>query len=129
MKRKVFIATAATVALAIPTAYYFYSKKKPKGSLIMPEMLGQFCSEAELKKIGTSYNQQVPKEASKDALTSLLLIDENGKKISNNNSDAVATALNKNIQQDFISNRTLVINGWVISQTEARQCALFSLTV
>ena len=34
--------------------------------------------------------------------------------------------LNQKIQQDFEAGRTVVVNGWVLSQTEARQCALFS---
>jgi hypothetical protein len=32
------------------------------------------------------------------------------------------------IHTDFLTDKTLIINGWVLSVTEARQCALFSLS-
>jgi hypothetical protein len=31
------------------------------------------------------------------------------------------------IHDDFEKGRTVVLNGWILSLTEARQCALFSL--
>jgi hypothetical protein len=31
------------------------------------------------------------------------------------------------VRDDFAGGRTIVIDGWVLSVTEARQCALFSL--
>ena len=31
------------------------------------------------------------------------------------------------VEQDFAMGRTIVLQGWVVSVTEARQCALFSL--
>ena len=31
------------------------------------------------------------------------------------------------VRDDFAAGRTVVIEGWVLSMTEARQCALFSL--
>jgi hypothetical protein len=32
------------------------------------------------------------------------------------------------VETDFKSERLIVIKGWVLSQTEARQCALLSLS-
>jgi hypothetical protein len=31
------------------------------------------------------------------------------------------------VRSDFAEGRTVVVHGWVLSVTEARQCALFSL--
>jgi hypothetical protein len=31
------------------------------------------------------------------------------------------------VRRDFETGRTILVNGWVLSVTEARQCALFSL--
>ena len=31
------------------------------------------------------------------------------------------------VRDDFAAGRTVVVDGWVLSATEARQCALFSL--
>jgi hypothetical protein len=33
------------------------------------------------------------------------------------------------VRDDFAAGRTIVISGWVLSRTEARQCALYSLSV
>jgi hypothetical protein len=29
------------------------------------------------------------------------------------------------VQDDFANGRTVIVNGWVLARTEARQCALF----
>ena len=39
-----------------------------------------------------------------------------------------ATEIEKNVKMDFKSDKLVVIKGWVISETEARQCALLSLS-
>ncbi|HVH66421.1 MAG TPA: hypothetical protein VM716_00990 [Gemmatimonadales bacterium] len=31
------------------------------------------------------------------------------------------------VREDFVAGRTVLVHGWVLSVTEARQCALFSL--
>jgi len=31
------------------------------------------------------------------------------------------------VRRDFETGRTVLVNGWVLAATEARQCALFSL--
>jgi hypothetical protein len=39
-----------------------------------------------------------------------------------------AESIRSQIQADFAADRTVMLDGWVLSVTEARQCALFSLT-
>ena len=39
-----------------------------------------------------------------------------------------ATEIEKYVEMDFKSDKLIVIKGWVISETEARQCALLSLS-
>lgn len=36
--------------------------------------------------------------------------------------------LDRVIREDYATGKVLTINGWVLSQTEARQCALYSFT-
>jgi len=56
-------------------------------------------------------------------------MDINGNPIDESADSAlVASQLAKKIQQDFQQDKTVVVDGWVLSRTEARQCALFSLT-
>ena len=41
---------------------------------------------------------------------------------------ALQEKMQQKVRADFENGETLVIQGWVLSQTEARQCALYSLT-
>jgi hypothetical protein len=36
-------------------------------------------------------------------------------------------SIDDTVHEDFASGRTVVVDGWVLAVTEARQCALFSL--
>jgi hypothetical protein len=38
-------------------------------------------------------------------------------------------SIEERIRDDFADGRTVVVSGWVLSETEARQCALYSLSV
>jgi hypothetical protein len=38
-------------------------------------------------------------------------------------------SIEEQVRDDFAAGRTVVVSGWVLSETEARQCALFSLSV
>ncbi|HNG63445.1 MAG TPA: hypothetical protein PLK54_06810, partial [Ferruginibacter sp.] len=58
----------------------------------------------------------------------LLLSDASGKQVSSSDKEAVALLIEKKTLEDFNTSRILILKGWVISVTEARQCALFSLT-
>lgn len=94
----------------------------------MPEELGNFCEEKTIRAIGDQYRKQVPQENDKAKLEQLLLADQAGKRVSSSDNAAIIALLDKKIQDDFDNSRILVLAAWVISVTEARQCALFSLT-
>ena len=36
--------------------------------------------------------------------------------------------IEKNVEMDFKADKLIVIKGWIMSETEARQCALLSLS-
>ena len=38
-------------------------------------------------------------------------------------------SIEQQVRADFAAGRTVVVDGWVLSATEARQCALFSLVL
>ena len=130
MERRSFIRTAAlaTVVLAVPTFYYYSKQKNSSVSLDLPVTLGKFCSEEELKQIGVQYRSLVPAESTKEKLTEILLANDNNKTSKSLSNSQIEKLLSKKIQEEFSGFRTIVVNGWVITPTEARQCALFSLT-
>jgi ABC-type oligopeptide transport system substrate-binding subunit len=99
MKRRKFIllSVAAAGAAALPAGC--------APGHAMPEMLSLLADKATLRQVGAAYLEQHPEE--KNRLQSLL-----------------STA---DVQNDFVKGNIVVIKGWVLSVTEARQCALLSL--
>jgi hypothetical protein len=126
MKRRTFIITASSVAVALPVTYYVAKQKNQPNPLITPDLLGRFCDEKTLYAIGTSYRTLVPDENDKQKLMDLVLTDANGKKIKTSDRAGIEEMVNKKVHEDFVTHNTMIIKGWVISKTEARQCALFS---
>lgn len=127
MKRKSFIISAATVAIGVPLVYY-YRNNHNYNPLYTPGLLSTFCSERTLKEIGVEYRKLVPHENEVQKLKTILLTDQSGKKIKNSDKDGIAKLINDKMHDEFINAKVLIINDWVISITEARQCALISFS-
>lgn len=130
MKRKTFLLTTGVAVLAVasvPVIKYYLNGTKSYDPLIMPQELGNFCDEKTIREIGKRYREQMPMENEKVKLQQILLTDKNGKLIDASDKYAVTELLDKKILEDFVNYNIHILNGWVISTTEARQCALFSL--
>ena len=130
MKRRTFVLTTTAVTLgviSISVAGYLKKYSKSYDPLIMPDDLGRFCDENAIRAIGDQYRKLMPGEDNKLKLKEILLTNENGKIIPGSDKLEVLELLDKKILKDFSEYKTLIITGWVISVTEARQCALFSL--
>jgi len=128
MNRKKFLLISAVVAtsIALPIVKYGLADK-PNNPLEYPAILNQFCDEQEIVAIGKKYRKLAPAEDKKELLEKLLLTDKAGNRIASNSYSAITDCLNQKIHGEFIEKKTVIANGWVISITEARQCALFSL--
>lgn len=122
-------AVATATAVAIPAIYHSSRQKKSSGDpLISPYILERFCNETEINEIGVGYRSMVPAENTKPTLTEMLLSGDSEKKSESLSRSEIAKLLQRKIQQEYSAYKTIIVNGWVISPTEARQCALFSLT-
>ena len=129
MKRKIFIASAAVITVGLPVVYYLKKyKRKNNNPLFTPDLLSNFCDEKAIRQIGLEYRMQAPLEDGKQKLTDLLLTDNNEKKMNISDKILISKLIDYKIHEDFFRFNITIINGWVISLTEARQCALFSLT-
>ena len=130
MKRRTFLLTtaAALAVVSIPVVKYYSNRSKSYDPLIMPDELSHYCDEKTIREIGINYRKLVPEESEKKKLTELLLTDNNGKLTAASDKAQVIKLLDKKMLKDFNDYKIQVLNGWVISTTEARQCALFSLT-
>jgi hypothetical protein len=66
-----------------------------------------------VRDIGVEYRRLVPAENDPLCLRAAIL--------------ASRMSIARVVRRDFTTGRTVLVNGWVLSATEARQCALFSL--
>ncbi|GAC1491230.1 MAG: hypothetical protein NVS1B5_16110 [Gemmatimonadaceae bacterium] len=87
-----------------------------------PQLLAMLGPER-VRQLGAHYRASKPSENSADSLRAALS-NGHGLRIPFINSGS----LNDQIRDDFATGRTVVVDGWVLSLTEARQAALFSLT-
>ena len=79
-----------------------------------PDLLSVLGPEP-VRDIGLQYRRLVPEENDSMRLRAAILAPLPRMPI-------VAT-----VRRDFETGRTVLVNGWVLAATEARQCALFSL--
>ena len=119
MKRRKFIGIIAVGALLLGLLSWFYGIKKRRqtAGIFEPQVLSNICSREKIIEIGQKY-RAISSENDKESLTQLLAF--------NNQADVNQYFENK-VRQDFENNNTVLINGWLLSITEARQCALMSL--
>ena len=71
-----------------------------------------------VRKLGERYRAQTPIEGSADALRDGIVKGRG----------FFGKSIDDMIEDDFEAGRTVLVDGWMLSQTEARQAALFSLT-
>lgn len=124
MKRRNFVLLTGIgiSAIAIPTWYYKYRDPENDQLLSEPELLSYIWDDNTISEIGMLYLEKFSDENSEPKLIELL---------SNNVSTDIienTEMLNQQITNDYKTGNTIMIAGWILSKTEARQCALFSLT-
>lgn len=122
MKRRTFIyGIAGLAAVSFPTVYYFVGREIDYDSLITePRFLSGLLDVETINLIGDQYILQVPREAKERKLVKLLT-----RAVPTESTD-IASDLHEKIKTDFKENKTVILDGWVLSVTEARQCALLS---
>ena len=127
MRRETFIRLSvfSAAALALPSLEGCTEKLLNK-AVTQPPFLSHLFDAKTIRAAGQSYLKQTPDENKKSRLVNLLLDNVTF----NESADAadVRSYFDKKIQQDFAEGKTVFADGWVLSVTEARQCALFDLT-
>ena len=79
-----------------------------------PDLLDILDDEDAVRAIGLAYRRRFPAHDDAEALGGMLAAE-------------TAKPLSTRVQADFAHGRTLQLNGWILSVTEARQCALYSM--
>jgi hypothetical protein len=94
-----------------------------------PLFLTHFCEEAAILEIGRAYQAMDPAARNANSLAEALLKDVLGASASTKETGRIPSKkIDERIRKDFAENLVVTPAGWVLSRTEARQCALYSLT-
>jgi hypothetical protein len=127
MQRRKFLHVSAVATTAIAITGISCKRHYPAyyNVLDKPAKLSGICDLNTIRKIGMNYQLQTPVESSLDKLADLLSEDSAGNKISSSSDDLfIQNQISQKIKHDFETDNTVIVNGWVITVTEARQCAL-----
>ena len=92
-------------------------------ALDQSELLGLMSAEL-VRVLGRRYRQVVPNENDVRALRAAIAARIPWTDTLTGSLESAVLSL---IQRDFAEGRTVVLDGWILSVTEARQCALHSL--
>ena len=90
-------------------------------ALVHPTLI-DMLGPARVREIGTQYRAAFPKENTAEALRDAIARSQHP-----NFPLIWRRSIEDRIRDDFAAGRTVLIAGWVLSETEARQCALYSL--
>lgn len=130
MKRRSFI-VALIVSLLGSSVFFFIrwfqSSNKSRG-LAQPRFLSMLCDQSTIRMLGRAYLELKPTEINGDVLLNGLLPGKSHKIFLKTQDLFMAESqIEKKIKQDFDNDNIVVVQGWVLSITEARQCAIFSM--
>ncbi|HVX26359.1 MAG TPA: hypothetical protein VHB70_08465 [Parafilimonas sp.] len=125
MKRRDFIQLSAFAAAAISLPLLHSCNASTTELLAQPVFLSRLFDEHTIKDAGNAYLKNVPAENNKHKLEQLLA--DNNSIINSKDEKEIHKYLDKKIQQEFEAGNTVMVKGWILAVTEARQCALFSI--
>ncbi len=116
--RRSFVRLAALGVAAITSSACGVESDGTGVSLDRPELLATLGPER-VREIGTRYRSAAPGENNVSVLRA---------RISDSQKSWFGSkSIDERIRDDFAANRIVLVDGWVLSVTEARQAALFSL--
>ena len=124
--RRVFIKLSAASAAAVSMYLLTGCKSLPLGKdIATPDFLSRILEKNTILETGQAYLEQTPDENKTDNVIDLLLDD--GAIDSSSDAETIHTFFVQKIHDDFEKGNTVMVKGWILSLTEARQCALFFL--
>jgi hypothetical protein len=131
MKRRTFIYTGIALAAVLGFGDLFllnYESKWKKQPFLFPLILSNILDEEWLRIVGNSYRVMRPDENSKEKLLNAITSEMQTNHDKTYDISNQVLEIEKIVEMDFKYERHILIRGWVLSETEARQCALLSLS-
>src|SRR5258706_11078613 len=131
MERRSFIVVSVLGFLGMGVVPLFRWTHRFSGkdkTLAQPKLLSLLCDNSTIGMLGRAYLKLKPDESCCGTLSNDLLGDTANNVFSEDEDMAeVELQIEKRIIRDFETSNTVVLKGWVLSITEARQCAFFSI--
>lgn len=122
-RRRFLQLTAAGTVASLTNSACARDAGEDAQALAQPALLEMLGADR-AREIGTQYRAAVPRENTAAALRAAISSSQHqrfpwiGR-----------GSIEEQIRDDFAAGRIVVVSGWVLSETEARQCALYSLSV
>ena len=131
MERRSFIVVSVLGFLGmglvplIRWAHRFSGREK---ALAQPKLLSLLCDSRTIRMLGRAYLVLKPEESRCRELSNDVLGDTTNEVVVQDvDLSLVESKIEKKIKLDFETSNTVILKGWVLSVTEARQCAFFSI--
>jgi hypothetical protein len=125
MQRRVFIQMSAYTAAALALPFANGCTRNSIDIEAQPLFFSHLVDAKTIMETGLAYRKANLREDDKNKLEELLLA--NSALPASANDIAIRSMLDNKVNIDFKTGKIAVVNGWVLSLTEARQCALFSI--
>lgn len=123
MERRAFVRLSAYAALALTLPFADGCKSRPGDApWSQPLFFSHIVGIKIINDAGKTYRKMVSDEDDKSKLTMLLTAQN-----TITSKDVIQASLDNRVKEDFKTGKTVTVGGWVLSVTEARQCALFSI--
>ena len=123
LDRRRFLQVTAAGVVASLTDTGCRETSENAGALAQPTLI-EMLGPARVREIGTQYRAAFPKENTAEALRDAITRSQHP-----HFPLIWHRSVEDQIHDDFADGRTVLVGGWVLSETEARQCALYSLSV
>ncbi|HYM82218.1 MAG TPA: hypothetical protein VEY91_12515 [Candidatus Limnocylindria bacterium] len=131
LSRREFLLLAAAFATPlVPLHAFFETFSAPPGRPPSPagKLVGLLRHPASARVIGTAYLEAIPAEADAPILVDAIAAGlEGGPAALRADANALRRRLLRRIEHDFELETTVRLQGWIVSRTEARLCALATL--
>jgi hypothetical protein len=127
MKRRQLLqmTVVGTVGLTLPGFSWLAAQPARWQTFAHPALLTLLGDHGRVREIGSAFRRAFPEQSAPQALVAAIMSDSGF-------SGRVAAPdrpgrLDQQIRSEFAQGRTVQLNGWILSVTEARQCALYSI--
>jgi len=125
MRRRDFLkSVCSALAIALPATTSAASVSTLQ-RLAQPSLLAFLGNTDDIRTLGVRYLSQFAEESTPEQLVKAIFAQ--GRLTDRVPALVLSERLSALISEDFAHGHTLQLNGWILSRTEARQCALFSM--